>query len=304
MFSPEMKAQLQFELDKGFDVLHLEQLWSGWMGLRYADDSLLNVHHLVSIDLDHVKAANWYQGFQHRIMFAAERKLLRRFCNIRSCSPRLVPDMQRASPAAHITTIPVGLELALYRYILNNERGKEPVISVIGSMGWYPSRSAAHRFLTRLWPAIKSQVPTARAQVIGWNARTALAQFLDMADGTIEEKVPDIQPYFRNMSGVRYATERGSGMKIKILEALAFGVPVVTTSEGVEGIPAEDGVHAGVCDDDAGLIKRAVALLNNEEIQNRQRAARRPLLEAHSSPGVTLDQIEEVYCQMLQNGNV
>ena len=53
-----------------------------------------------------------------------------------------------------------------------------------------------------------------------------------------------------------YAPSRGSGMKIKILEAMAFGVPVVTTSEGVEGFPAVDGVHAGVCEDDAGLIER------------------------------------------------
>ena len=53
-----------------------------------------------------------------------------------------------------------------------------------------------------------------------------------------------------------YAPSRGSGMKIKILEAMAFGVPVVTTGEGVEGLPAVDGVHAGVCEDDAGLIER------------------------------------------------
>src|SRR4029453_11452473 len=68
---------------------------------------------------------------------------------------------------------------------------------------------------------------------------------------------------------------RGSGMKIKILEAMAFGVPVVTTSEGVEGLPAEDGVHAGVCDDDDGLIERAVDLLQDPGRQERQARPRR-----------------------------
>ena len=62
-----------------------------------------------------------------------------------------------------------------------------------------------------------------------------------------------------------YAPSRGSGMKIKILEAMASGVPVVTTSEGVEGLPAVDGVHAGVCEDDAGLIDRTVALLEDPD---------------------------------------
>jgi hypothetical protein len=49
MFSPEMRAAVERELGQGFDVLHLEQLWCGWLGLDHADRSLVNVHHLVSI---------------------------------------------------------------------------------------------------------------------------------------------------------------------------------------------------------------------------------------------------------------
>ena len=87
-------------------------------------------------------------------------------------------------------------------------------------------------------------------------------------------------------------------MKIKILEALGFGVPVVTTREGVEGIPAEDGVHVGLAEDDAGLIERAVKILQTPGAQNKQRAAGRALLEAHCGPKPTLDAIEGVYQKM------
>src|SRR5262249_22263471 len=150
----------------------------------------------------------------------------------------------------------------------------------------------------------KKRVPEAQVQIVGWNARTALAEFLGLPDVTVEENVPDIEPYFRRTGVLLYAPGRGSGMKIKVLEALAYGVPVVTTSGGVEGIPAEDGAHAGVAEDDAGLIERAVRLLRDPAAQNRQRAAGRALLEAHCGPGPTLDALEAVYERMTSESGV
>jgi glycosyltransferase involved in cell wall biosynthesis len=166
-------------------------------------------------------------------------------------------------------------------------------------MHWYPTRSAAVRLLTRLWPKIKQRLPNARCQVVGWDARIALKDYLNLPDVTIEQNVPDIKPYFERTSVLLYAPSRGSGMKIKILEAMGFGIPVVTTSEGVEGIPAEDGIHAGVCEDDDGLIERTVALLNDPQRQNNQRRAARALFESHCGPVPTVDAIEAIYDTMV-----
>ena len=88
-------------------------------------------------------------------------------------------------------------------------------------------------------------------------------------------------------------------MKIKIQEAMAYGVPIVTTSEGVEGIPAIDGVHVGLAEDDQGLIDRAVDLLNDVDLQNRRRVAARALIESVCGPQVTLDAQEAVYRRMI-----
>jgi glycosyltransferase involved in cell wall biosynthesis len=52
------------------------------------------------------------------------------------------------------------------------------------------------------------------------------------------------------MDVMLYAPNSGSGMKVKLMEAFALGTPIVTTSDGVEGILAEDGIHAGMCEDD------------------------------------------------------
>jgi hypothetical protein len=97
-----------------------------------------------------------------------------------------------------------------------------------------------------------------------------------------------------------YAPERGSGAKVKVLEAFALGTPVVTTSEGVEGIDALDGIHAGIDDDDAGLISRTVALLGDAGRADRQRRAARALVERHCDLAAALDGVEAAHDAILR----
>jgi glycosyltransferase involved in cell wall biosynthesis len=84
-------------------------------------------------------------------------------------------------------------------------------------------------------------------------------------------------------------------MKVKVMEAFALGTPIVTNSDGVEGMPAVDGIHAGICEDDQGLIDRTVELLNNPSLQQQRRIKARELLEHYCSPKITVEQIERVY---------
>ena len=107
--------------------------------------------------------------------------------------------------------------------------------------------------------------------------------------------MPDTIPYFRTIDALLYAPPRGSGMKVKVLEAFALGTSVVTNTEGIEGLPASDGVHAGVAEDDAGLIDRAVALLRDPALRESRRLAARTLLESHCGPGPTVDAVEAVH---------
>jgi len=294
MFGPDLKADLARELAAGYDVLHLEQLSSGWVGLRHAGKAVVNVHFLYSIDLAEAGTGR----LDRWLMTRAEQRLLRSYLRVVTLSDRLAKGVRWTNPRAAVHVVPLGIDPSLYPYISDDRRTAQPVVSVIGSMNWYPSHSAAVRLLTRLWPEIKRRIPNARVQIVGWQARSALKEFLEMPDVTVEEDVQDIRPYFERTGLMLYAPGRGSGIKIKILESFGFGVPVVTTSEGVEGLPAVDGVHAGVCEDDAGLIDRAVALLTDPVRQNRQRAAGRALLESHCGPKPTVDAIERIYAGM------
>jgi polysaccharide biosynthesis protein PslH len=276
-------------------------LWTGWIGLEHATRAVVNVHFLFSIDLECERP----EGLMGRLLWwrtvAAERALLRKYPHVITLSPRLTCRVRELTSRSSVTTVPLGIDHALYSYIPDAGRSTEPVVSVIGSMNWSPTYTAAIRALTRLWPQIKKQVPEAKLQLVGWGARTALKDFLDLPDVSVEENVPDTRQYFERTSVLLYAPARGSGMKVKILEALAYGVPVVTTADGVEGLPAVDGVHAGVCEDDAGLIERTLSLLTDTNKQNQQREAGRALLEAHCGPSPTVAAVEHMYMKIIDN---
>ncbi|MBY0383835.1 glycosyltransferase family 4 protein, partial [bacterium] len=256
MFGEDFYKKLQELNPKNYDIIHIEQTWAGWMGFSLKNKALINVHHLQSIDLEYVIPKTFKEKWLYKSWFLAEKRILTQYPYVRICSPRLEPWIKPWGTKKILKTVPVSLDLSLYPFIPSEKRqSKAPIITVIGNMTWYPSISAAERLLTKLWPSILKQIPNAQLRVVGWSARQTLKNYLNLPNVEILENVPDIQPYFEQASVMVYAPARGSGMKIKILESLAFGIPVVTTSEGSEGLPAQDMLHMGLCDDDAGLIE-------------------------------------------------
>ena len=299
MLGDDVRDDIERHLESGCDILHLEQLLAGWLALDHVDQTLVSVHYLSQIDL-RARRQNLKDRIEYALLRRTEDRLLRAFKYFRALSDRLAEAIAEVNPAADVTTVPIGLDLTLYPFLADDRRSKVPTVSLIGSMGWYPSRSAAERLLTRLYPAIRRRVPNARFQIVGWSARAVLKGYLDLPSVEIFENVPDVKPYFDRASVLLYAPERGSGVKIKVLEAMAYGIPVVTTASGVEGIPAVDGIHAALADDDQGLIDRTVELLLDAEEQNRRRRAARELLEAAFEPATAVKQLEQIYTRIMK----
>jgi glycosyltransferase involved in cell wall biosynthesis len=304
LFSPELRRDLWSELDRGeFDVFHLEQLWSAWLVGRFAERAVLNVHYLFSID----ESAEPPGGATERVLrartAAAERALLRRFHTLSAVSPRLAECARQINPRASVFTTPLGIDAALYEFRPQLGHVAAPVVGLIGSLNWRPTRAAAVRLITRLWPEIRRQVPAARLQIVGRAARSSLAQYLAMDGLTVLEDVPDTRPHFAATTCMIYAPGVGSGMKVKLMEAFAMGTAVVTNREGAEGLAVEDGVHVGLADDDAGLIERAVRLLRDPAARERQARAARTLLEQRYGASATVDGLEALYCRLVESAH-
>ena len=296
-FSAELVRDLHRALAAPYDALHLEQTASGWLALEHRRRAVLNVHFLGSLDWARSSLKMTRVWLERRLMMRAEHRLIRAFPNIRTLSPRLAREVSRINPAAAVHTIPLAIDSALYRPTAMAAQDK-PVVSLIGSMRWRPNRLAAERFLTELWPDIRRRVPGARAQIVGWDAERELASYRGTPGVVIEQNVSEIRPYFERSSLLLYPQVRGSGMKVKVLEALALGVPVVTTRDGVEGLSAVHGVHAAIADDDAGLVELTVRLLSDAQLRERLRSAGRKLVERVCGAEVVAEQLEELYTRL------
>jgi glycosyltransferase involved in cell wall biosynthesis len=276
-------------------VLHLEQMSTGWFGLDMPR-ALLNVHFFDVIDW----AEKVNMGLSERKALwqarRATRHLLRGIPNVRLLTPRLKEVAESINPNAHYWVVPLALDTSLYEL---QPPAQDPIVGLIGSMHWEPSRSAAERLITRIWPLVKQGFPAAKLYIAGWNASKYLQNYRGRPELTLAENLAHPSEFFSKAAVMVYAPSRGSGMKVKVMEAMAYGVPVVTTWEGVEGIDYENGHECWVAESDEDLARKVCRLLANSAERQQMRDAARRLIEKVYSPGPVVDKMILVYRQLI-----
>jgi len=291
----ELTAVLGRELTKGYDVLHLEQMSTGWLGLN-VPRALLNMHYFDVIDWSGRKNMTFAE---RKALWQAQRAtnhLLHGTHNVRLLTPRLKEVAEAINPKGRYWVVPFALDTSLY---LMPPMVEEPVVGLIGSMHWEPSRSAAERLIARIWPLVKQRVPRAKLFVAGWNAGKYLQKYSSQPDIELAENLAHPSEFFAKVAVMVYAPSRGSGMKVKVMESMAYGVPVVTTWEGVEGIDYENGRDCWVAETDEDLAGKTCRLLENSGARQQMRDAARTLIEDRYSPGPVVDKMMLVYQQLI-----
>jgi glycosyltransferase involved in cell wall biosynthesis len=292
----ELRRAVDVEAQRGYDVLHLEPLWTGYLagGRGRTLTSVLNMH---SVDLENV----WQ--FSPRFLWSkyalrhAERRLLGSLTQVRTLTPRLEQAVRALNPSIAAHTVPLSIDAERYDF-QSADRHDAPVLGFVGTMNWSPGYLAARRLLTRIFPAVRARRSDARLLLAGWNAEESLREYARVPGVEIVSNVPDVRPYFERLQILTYPLPRGTGMMVKILEAFAYGIPVVTTSEGIEGIDAEDGVHALLADDDETIVENVLRLLDDVALRKRLRVNARRLLEERYSPAASAAALERVYRQL------
>ena len=295
MFSDEMQESINQRLKEPYDVIHLEQLWTTWLIKGHEKKSIASIHYLSAIDLELVKGKDIKERMYFWLMKRTEKKMLSRLYAIKTCSKRLEKKIHEWFPEKKIISIPFAIDHQLYPFTPNDLRPTQKRITLIASMDWYPGKSAAIRLLEDLWPTLYKMNPDCVLTIVGWHAKKELKKYLELQNIEIYENVPDIHKFFINSSILLYAPCRGSGMKIKILESMLYGIPIVTTGEGVEGLDYVHRIHALVSDENSELIQYAHELLNNFDLQQKLRFNARKLVEMQCSVANVVSEIENFY---------
>ena len=146
---------------------------------------------------------------------------------------------------------------------------------------------------------MKQRAPESRLYIAGWNARKYLEKYSSQPDLTLEDNLAHPSQFFSRAAVMVYAPSQGSGMKVKVMESMAYGVPVVTTWEGMEGIEYKNGRECWVGADDDELARASVRLLENAAERRAMREAARQLIEQRYSPRPVVDKMMSVYQEVI-----
>jgi glycosyltransferase involved in cell wall biosynthesis len=274
---------------KDVDVIHLEQVETARLGRESTVPSVLHIHYRIS--LDRPLGPLWSRETRWIAKRAlAERAALRDHRFLLASSPLVASSLAAGAPHAEVVHASLSLDGNLYPPA---PLAGPPTAGIIGSAAWTPTREATIRLVQRVWPRVRERVPDARLLVAGIGTTS-----LPGGDGVeMLGEVPSAAEFLRGLSVLVFPLERGSGMKVKVLESLACGVPVVTTAAGAEGIDANAGV--AVTDSDDELASATASLLLDPAEAARRGEAARAVFLARYSPVPATAPVVDLYRRMI-----
>jgi glycosyltransferase involved in cell wall biosynthesis len=121
----------------------------------------------------------------------------------------------------------------------------ERVILYLGTLSWQPNARGLRHFLGQVFPHVRERLPRVRLIVAGRGAPSSLARVARRTPGVeMVGTFDDPEPLYRRARAFVEVAQGGSGTRVKVLNALARGLPVVTTPEGAEGLDIRSGEHA------------------------------------------------------------
>jgi glycosyltransferase involved in cell wall biosynthesis len=179
-----------------------------------------------------------------------ERGILRSAFGHIVCSEREREHLLEIAPQARIVAVENGVDTAYFQGA-GGQAGASRRIVYVGKMNYYPNIEAATHFVERIWPAVRERLPGTTLTIAGSDPAEAV-RALDRVEGvTVTGTVPDVRPFYRDALAAIVPLRTGGGTRLKILEAMAAGVPVISTRMGAEGLSVEPGRDLLFADVDA-----------------------------------------------------
>jgi len=148
----------------------------------------------------------------------------------------------------------------------------------VGSMDYHANISGAIHFVRNILPLIWQKNPGVRFTIVGKNPPDAIRRLAEERI-IVTGMVPDVRPYFAQAQVVVVPLLVGGGTRLKILEAMAMGKPVVSTTLGAEGIPARHGKQLLLADEREEFAKSVIELLKDQDKSRAMGQAARKFVE-------------------------
>ncbi len=169
----------------------------------------------------------------------------------------------------------------------------------VGNFENLPNVDAIEYLAADIWPLVRSRLPDARLDVVGANVSDRVRRF-DGQDGiAVLGELAELRSAYHGHQVMVAPIRAGSGTRLKILEAFAAGIPVVSTTLGAEGIPAEHGTHLLLADTSADFAREIERVLSDEALAGSLARAALELVRQHYDWSLVAERLVACYEELL-----
>ncbi|MBA3438556.1 MAG: glycosyltransferase [Pyrinomonadaceae bacterium] len=201
--------------------------------------------------------------------------------------------LESASPSAKIKVVPNIHSLQSRGKTFDERHG----LLFIGGFLHRPNSDAVHYFITEIYPLVRQGIPDAKLYVVGGGVTPQIAAY-DSGDVSIMGYVPDVGALFHTCRAFIAPLRYGAGMKGKVGQALSYGLPVVTTTIGAEGIGLTTNHEAMIADDPRAFAEAVVRVYRDRELWQRLSDNGYSHIEKHFTPQVVAEGIRDAIIEI------
>ena len=312
----EMQALVRrLASSKSFDLVHADQLSMSAYGLLAAHEgalpALLDEHNAIYLLTQRMitDERNWAR----RAVIAREARAFARY-EARTCLAydavltvttedrqhllALYSPEQQEALREKFAVVPISVDPDEIRAVPHCA-GATPTVLHVGTMFWPPNVAGVLWFVREVLPLIHRRLPEARFVVVG-KAPPPEVQALS-ADPRIiiTGYVAELEPYLAEADAFVVPLHAGGGMRVKILDAWLWGLPIVSTPIGAEGIELQDGENIMLAEDAPAFADTVVRLLTDEGLNQRLRTAGRAWVKETYAWRAVYRRVDQVYAKLL-----
>ena len=231
-----------------------------------------------------------------RLMSDAEVSALKTFDAHITVSEEDASRLRSINSQARLIVIENGVDTAYYAGASSAVRDR---IVFVGSMDYHANIEGATHFARHVWPGIHERHPDLRFTIVGRNPPPQVTD-LSAAGVEVTGSVDDVRPFYREALAAVVPLNVGGGSRLKVLEAMATGVPVVSTTRGAEGLDVTDGQNILLADSPAQLAEGLSSVIRDANLSERIIEGGHALVRARYEWSILGKTLVEQYHQLLQ----